>query len=135
MIMMAPGHYTNALSEFTRFIAQNHVAASIGHVHGHPALVIIPHTDGCGSNPAWVELDRRGIDINVYSSSYPTDTLLAVAASLGQRNPWRPAFTRSAPGSGSAAAPQGARAWVPGTSPEPLNGRAPAPTPAASGSS
>jgi len=33
------------------------------------------------------ELDRRGIDINIYSSSYGTDTLLSIAASLRERSP------------------------------------------------
>lgn len=61
---------------------QNHAAATIGHVHSHPALVISPRTDGCGSNPALVEFDHGGIDISIYSTSYGTQTLLSVADSL-----------------------------------------------------
>jgi hypothetical protein len=85
MITFAPAIYSNALKEFERFIAQNHVTAAIGHVHRHPALVITPHTDGCGSNPAWVEFKRGRIDINLYSESYGTGTLLSVADSLKPR--------------------------------------------------
>src|SRR6266568_6420320 len=50
-----------------------------------PALIIVPRTDGCGSNPAWVEFDRRGVDINVFSSRYGTDDLLSVADISGSR--------------------------------------------------
>jgi hypothetical protein len=82
MITFWPAIYSNARKEFERFIAQNHVTATIGHVHRHPALVITPRTDSCGSNPAWVEFKRAGIDINVYSSGYGTGTLLSVADSL-----------------------------------------------------
>jgi hypothetical protein len=81
-IMLARANYSDALADFRRFIVQNHVAASIGHVHNRPALVISPRTDVCGSNPAWVEFDHGGIDINIYSTSYGTDTLLSVADSL-----------------------------------------------------
>ena len=55
-------------------------------MHGQPALVISPRTDGCDSNPAWVEFKRNGIDIDIHSSSYGTDTLLAVADSLRKRH-------------------------------------------------
>jgi hypothetical protein len=85
MITFWPATYSNARKEFERFIAQNHVTATIGNVHRHPALVITPHTDSCGSNPAWVEFKRAGIDINVYSSGYGTSTLLSVADSLRPR--------------------------------------------------
>ena len=51
---MAPAAYRNALHDFRKFIAQNHVTAAIGRVQGQPALVITRHTDRCGSNPAWV---------------------------------------------------------------------------------
>ena len=82
MITFAPAIYNDALKEFQRFIAQNHVTAAIGHVHRHPALVITPHTDGCGSNPAWVEFKRGRIDISIYSGAttparcYPSPTAL-----------------------------------------------------------
>ncbi len=83
-IMQAPAIYSSAIKEFQRFVAHSHATAAIGHVHRHPALVISPHTDACGSNPAWVEFEHKGIDINVYSGRYGTDTLLAVADSLRQ---------------------------------------------------
>jgi hypothetical protein len=86
-ITLAPAIYSNALSDYQRFIAQTNAAATIVYVHGQPALVITPHTDACGTNPAWIELDRRGTDINIYSSSYGTDALLPVAGSLMQRVP------------------------------------------------
>ena len=81
-ITLARANYTDALTEFRRFIAQNHAAAKIGQVHSHPALVISPRTDSCGSNPAWIEFDHEGIDISIYSASYGTQTLLSVANSL-----------------------------------------------------
>lgn len=81
-ITLARAIYPDALTDFRRFIAQNHVTAVIGRVLKHPALVISPRTDICGSNPAWVEFDYRGTDINVYSTTYGTDMLLSVADSL-----------------------------------------------------
>jgi hypothetical protein len=90
-ITFAPAMYRSALKEFQRFIAQNHVTAAISHVHRDPALASTPHTDGCRSNPAWVEFKRSGIDINVYSASYGTDMLLSIADSLRQRTAWHPA--------------------------------------------
>jgi hypothetical protein len=81
-IMMWPATYQNPTSEFQTFIAENNATAAIGQVNGQPALVIQPNTDAPRSNPAWVEFDRNGIDINVVSSSYGTDTLLTVANSM-----------------------------------------------------
>jgi len=81
-ITLARANYSDALTEFRRFIAQNHAAAVIDQVHKQPALVIRPRTEGCGSNPAWLEFDHRGIDINIYSTSYGTQTLLSIADSL-----------------------------------------------------
>jgi hypothetical protein len=80
-----PAGYGDARKTFERFIAHNRATAAIGHVHRHPALVITPDTDGCRSNPAWVEFKRAGIDINIFSASYGTSTLLAVADSLKPR--------------------------------------------------
>jgi hypothetical protein len=88
LIILAPAHYTNARANFEKFITQNHATAVIGNVHQHPALVITPNTDACGSNPAVVEFDHKGIDVTIYSGSYGTDTLLAIANSLRQRIPW-----------------------------------------------
>ena len=84
-ITMAPAAYRNALHDFRKFMAQNHVTAAIGRVRGQPALVITRHTDRCGSNPAWVEFDQHGIDINLTSGNYATSTLLAVAESMKRR--------------------------------------------------
>lgn len=81
-ITLAPAIYSNALNDFRRFIRQNHATAAIEYVHRQPALVITPRTDSCGSNPAWVEFEHSGIDINIYSSGYGTGTLLSVANSL-----------------------------------------------------
>jgi hypothetical protein len=79
-----PASYGNARKTFERFIAHSRATAALGQVHGDPALVITPDTDGC-SNPAWVEFKRSGIDVSIYSASYGTRTLLAVADSLKPR--------------------------------------------------
>lgn len=83
-ITMAPATHPDALRWFRTFIAENHAAAAIGQVNGQPALVITPGTDACGTNPAWVEFDHKGLDINISSSSDGTTALLAVAASMKQ---------------------------------------------------
>jgi hypothetical protein len=81
-IMMWPASYRDPLASFRLFIAQNHASAAIRHVLGRPALVITPHTDVPRTNPAWVEFDRNGVDINLVSTNYDTAALLAIAASL-----------------------------------------------------
>jgi hypothetical protein len=81
-IMMWPATYQDPVREFQTFIAENDATAVVGQVNGQPALVIQPGTDVYKSNPAWVEFERNGTDINVASTSYGTDTLLAVANSM-----------------------------------------------------
>jgi len=81
-IMMWPATYRDPLTEYKTYIAENHVTAVIGQVNGQPALVITPGTDISRSNPAWVEFDRAGIDVNLESSSYGTGTLLGIADSM-----------------------------------------------------
>lgn len=72
----------NAVSYFKEFTAQNNARAWIGRINGSPALVIRQHTDADHANPAWVEFYRDGIDINIYSSSYSSSTLVELAATL-----------------------------------------------------
>ena len=85
-ITMAPAQYQSPLGNFHAFIAEkdkNKVTAAIGHVNGQPALVITPDTSAlCHCNPAYVEFDRNGIDINISSHTYGTGTLLAIANSM-----------------------------------------------------
>jgi hypothetical protein len=81
-IMMWPAAYADPASEFKTFTAENNADAAVGQVNGEPALIIQPGTDTFSSNPAWVEFERNGIDINVVSASYGTDTLLTVASSM-----------------------------------------------------
>lgn len=81
-IMMWPARYTDPLEEFESFISVTTATASITQVAGRPTLVIEPGTDAPRSNPAWVEFDRAGIDVNIVSDSYGTSTLLDVANSM-----------------------------------------------------
>jgi hypothetical protein len=82
-ITMAPAQYQDPLSQFRTFIAENKVTAAIGQVNGQPALVITPNTDALThSNSAYVEFGRNGIDVNIWSDTYGTDTLLAIASSM-----------------------------------------------------
>jgi hypothetical protein len=84
-ITMTRANYSDALREFRRFIREMHADAVIGRVQGQPTLVITPRTDGCGSNPAVVEFKHQGINVNIVSHTYSTDTLLAIADSLRPR--------------------------------------------------
>jgi hypothetical protein len=81
-IMMWRATYRDPLTEYKTYIAENHVTAVIGRVNGQPALVITPDTDIPRSNPAWVEFDRGGIDVNLESSSYGTSALIGIADSM-----------------------------------------------------
>jgi hypothetical protein len=90
-ITMTLAVYPDPLTWFHTFIAENHAAAAIGQVNSQPALVITPDTDECGGNPAWVEFDHDGVDIDLSSHDYGTTTLLTVADSMRQDISWHPA--------------------------------------------
>lgn len=90
-ITMTLAAYADPLTWFHTLIAEIHAAATIGQVNSEPALVIAPNTDECGGNPAWVEFDHDGVDIDLSSHDYGTTTLLAVADSMRQDIPWHPA--------------------------------------------
>lgn len=80
--MMAPTPYSDAMRAFSRFVRENHASARLGSVDGHIALVIAARSDAKRSNPAWVEFDRNGVDVNVVSATHGTAALLVVAKSL-----------------------------------------------------
>jgi hypothetical protein len=81
-IMMWPATYSNPRIEFQTYIRENRVTASIQKVNDMLALVISPHTDFYKSNPAWIEFDRDGTDVNVVSTIYGTHALMAIANSM-----------------------------------------------------
>lgn len=81
-VMMARATYTNPRREFSKFLIENHAKEQLGSVDGDVALVIWPHSDAKRSNPAWVEFDRHGIDVNVVSATRQPPALLGVARSL-----------------------------------------------------
>jgi len=61
----------------------NKVTAAIGQVNGRPALVITPDTDARShSNSAVVIFNWNGVSVGIYSHTYGTDTLLAIAESM-----------------------------------------------------
>lgn len=110
-VIMAPASYTDPTTEFTQFMSSNNSTASLGSVDGLPALVISPDTDIKQSNPAWVEFDLKGTDVNVVSASEGTSALLTVAQSL------------AANGCAGCASAQTARAHVGAGAPAILAGR------------
>jgi hypothetical protein len=85
-ILMHRSTYQSDLHYFRAFIAEkdkNRVTAAIGQVNGRPALVIKPDTNAyTHSNPAVVMFNRNGVQVGIYSHTYGTDTLLAIAESM-----------------------------------------------------
>jgi hypothetical protein len=81
-VVMSPAGYSDPTIEYTEYLSSNNATASLASVNGTPALVISPDTDIKQSNPAWVEFDLQGIDINVESATESTSTLLSVAQNL-----------------------------------------------------
>lgn len=85
-ILMHRATYQSDLRYFRTFIAEkdkNRVTAEIGQVNGRPALVIWPGTDAyTHSNPAVVIFNRNGVHVGIYSNTYGTDTLLAIAEGM-----------------------------------------------------
>jgi len=78
-ILMHRATYRSDLRYFRACVAQKNKngapGAAIGQVNGRPALVIPP-------KPAVVIFNRNGVSIGVYSHTYGTDTLLAIASSM-----------------------------------------------------
>jgi hypothetical protein len=85
-ILMSPASYQRAPRYFRAFVAEkdlNRVTAAIGQVSGRPALVVEPNTSAFNhSNPATVNFWRDGVLISIYSNTYGTGTLLAIANSM-----------------------------------------------------
>jgi hypothetical protein len=86
-VLISPASHTDPTANFETFIRDpqmlaTHVIARLGQIGRNVALIISPHTDACRSNPAWVEFDDRGIDINIYSDTRSTAALFAVARSI-----------------------------------------------------
>jgi hypothetical protein len=85
-ILMHRATYQSALHYFHAFIAEKNqnggVTAEIGQVNGRPALVVTPGTNYSHSNPAVVNFWRNGVLISIYSQTYGTDILLAIASSM-----------------------------------------------------
>jgi len=85
-ITMRRATYQSALHYFRSFIAEkelNRVTAAMGQVNERPALVVTPNTSAFNhSNPAVVNFWRNGALISIYSHTYGTDTLLAIASSM-----------------------------------------------------
>lgn len=84
-VIMSPAPYSDPATEFATFIEENNATATLGQVGGQVALVISPGTDIKQSNPAWVEFDLNGVDINVVSATEGTAALLGVANSIAQQ--------------------------------------------------
>jgi len=78
-ILMHRATYRSDLRYFRAYVAEKDKnaapGAAIGQVNGRPALVIPPE-------PAAVIFNRNGVSIGVYSNTYGTDTLLAIASSM-----------------------------------------------------
>jgi hypothetical protein len=51
-------------------------------VLGQPAIVTEPYTDAPKTNPAWLQFDLGGVDVNLFSYQYSTTDLIDVAATL-----------------------------------------------------
>lgn len=81
-VVMSPAWYSDPKREFSDFLSSNNATARLGSVNRNVALVISPHTDMKRSNPAWVEFDLNGVDVNVESATQGTAALLGVARSL-----------------------------------------------------
>jgi hypothetical protein len=81
-VTMTRAEYSDPRANYSTFLRENHATAKLSTVNGHVALVISPHSDAAKTNPAWVEFDDRGIDINVISATRGTPTLMMVAQSL-----------------------------------------------------
>ncbi|HEV2373591.1 MAG TPA: hypothetical protein VGS19_15635 [Streptosporangiaceae bacterium] len=81
-VMLSRATYHDPTSFFAKFRHGLDAKSTVEHINGHPVLVITPHTDPTGANPAWVELDLNGVDTNLVSRTYGTATLLAIAQSM-----------------------------------------------------
>ncbi|HEV2374231.1 MAG TPA: hypothetical protein VGS19_18995 [Streptosporangiaceae bacterium] len=81
-IMMWRAIYHDPASFYAKLRVGLHAKSMIAHSNGYPLLVITPHTDPTGKNPAWVEFDKAGVDTNIASQTYGTATLLAIARSM-----------------------------------------------------
>lgn len=60
-----------------------HIAEqSLTEVLGQPAIMTEPYTDVPKTNPAWLQFDLDGVDVNLFSFEYSTAELVDVATTL-----------------------------------------------------
>jgi hypothetical protein len=81
-VMMGPAQYTDPATAYSNMIASNNATASVEQIAGYSALVISPNTDASQSNPAWIQTDIHGIDVNIASFADGTGALSQVAQSM-----------------------------------------------------
>ncbi len=82
-VLVGRATYKNPGKTFRTELAAIKVGhAAIGRVNNRPALVVQPRTDYTKSNPALVEFNLHGLDINVISTKYGTNLLIAIAESI-----------------------------------------------------
>ncbi|HEV2375223.1 MAG TPA: hypothetical protein VGS19_24070 [Streptosporangiaceae bacterium] len=81
-VMMWRAIYHDPASFYAKLRVGMHAKSVVAHLNGNPVLVITPHTDLTGANPAWVEFDKAGVDTNIVSQTYGTAVLLAIARSM-----------------------------------------------------
>jgi hypothetical protein len=81
-IIEAPAAYSDATDYFRSILKDGGARESITSVQGFPALAIEGKTDAFSSNPAWLEVDFDGVDINIYSSVYTVGVLTQIGESL-----------------------------------------------------
>lgn len=82
-ILVGHATYTNPGRTFRTELAAIKVGrAVIRSVNDEPALIIQPRTDYAKSNPAFVEFDLHGLDIQVISTRLGTSLLRAIAETI-----------------------------------------------------
>jgi hypothetical protein len=67
---------------FQQVVQDGISTARVEEIDGAPALVIQADTDADKNNPAYVEIVRDGVDINIYSDSVEAPTLVQLARTM-----------------------------------------------------
>jgi hypothetical protein len=82
MMWPVPDDRKDVIAYFTNIINDHLSKDHIGRVGSLPVLIVEQHSDVKHTNPAWIEFYKNGIDINIYSTSYPSTALLGLADAL-----------------------------------------------------
>jgi len=82
IIDLYPAYLEDPKANYQAEIDLNLADQRLTEILGQPAIVTEPYTDVPKTNPAWLQFDLNGVDVNLFSYGFSTEDLIEVAQTL-----------------------------------------------------